>query len=651
MLISRNILQSFFSQTLPDSAVIARELTMKSFEVESVDIQENDTVFTIDVLPNRGSDCLSHLGIAREVSVIFNLPIDSFDDSIEPLEERDREKLHITVEENAAPRFIGVVLSGLDNKKESPQSLRDSLVALGERSIGPIVDVTNYVMLLVGQPLHAYDADKLKVMTKEPLSLHVGFSKKGEVLQTLSGEVHELDETYLLIRGGPEGKPVGLAGIKGGISTAVDETTSKIVLEAASFAPTAVRKSAQSARLHTGASKRFENGIMPELSVVAVRTALRLLQSIYPNLVVEVLRDEYVAQTPPTHIHLRHSHVSELLGTEITTSKQAETLSHLGAIVEEKADAFVITPPWYRPDLKHSVDLVEEIGRLNGYEAVEARPLSKRTASLDSAVLLNEMLRDFLINRGYDEIITRSFQKEGEVELENPLAKNAPFLRKNLIENMKNSLALNAQNAELLELEYVKLFEIGTVFTKDAEETHLAIGIQKTKNVRTKLSLAQEVEEIEKGIPENTPLNADFSTSRSEMHEGADSTIVEYNLNAVDSTKIGGYVLKKERNQPSKYFSEFSAFPYVLRDVAVWTPHRTSANKVEEIIRKSLGPDLRVVTLFDEFEKDFEGVRRTSFAFRLVFQSFQRTLSDDAVNIQMKALERAISETEGFEMR
>jgi phenylalanyl-tRNA synthetase beta chain len=651
MLISRNILKSFFSQVLPDSLVISRELTMKSFEVEGIEEVDDDTIYSIDILPNRGSDCLSHLGVAREVSVIFNLPIDSFNNSVDLLEEVNPHNLKITFELGTTSRFVAILLSGLDNKKQSPEWLKDALRALGERPISLIVDITNYVMLVTGQPLHAYDADKLELITKKPLSLHVGFSKAGDTLQTLDGETHELQGNELLINSAPEGKPLGFAGIKGGMATAVDESTSRIVLEAASFNTGIIRKSARFAKIHTTASKRFENEILPELQVIGIRTALELLQGLCDGLVVEALRDEYPKKREPAEIELPYSAAANLLGIDISKEVQIETLTQLGALITEKTDGLKVVPPWYRPDLKLSVDLIEELGRLVGYEKIKAKPLLKKTASLDGALKLNELLRDFLIERGFDEIITRSFAKTGEVELENPLAKNTPFLRKNLLENIKNSLSLNAQNAELLELECIKVFEIGTVFTKDIEETHLAIGIQKTKNSRTKSLLSEEIEKLEKGIIKYTAGNVELSKNKSETLEESGSIIVEYNLSEYKLASTDSYALPENQINDFKHFRAFSVFPYVLRDVAIWTPSGTTADAVEEIIRRNLGPELQIVTLFDRFEKEFDGIQRTSFAFRLVFQSFTKTLSDEEINQQMEALNKVILETEGFEMR
>jgi len=647
MLISRNILQTFFDKPLPDAREIARELTMKSFEVEGVEKVGSDYILNVDILPNRASDCLSHYGVAREVALVCALDLKELNTS-SLVAEKDSESLPITIEPDTAYRFIAVSLSELDNTIESPEWLKTALRALGERSVSPIVDITNYVMLVTGQPLHAYDADKLKRLSKEAKpSFHVGFAELDETVRTLDGQDHILEEATLLIRTAPEGEILGLAGIKGGEATAVDERTKRIVLEAATFNRTLVRKSAQSTKIHTSASKRFENGIPPELARVGIEYALVLLKDLFPSNVIEALNDNYLEKSDAFLIELDAEHVSRLLGISIEKTEQVTLLEKLGCEVEEKGSVLNVAPPWYRPDLKRDVDLVEEIGRLSGYSAIQAESLTSLPLSLSEEVKRKELLRDVLTEKGYSEIITRSFREDGDVELENPLAKNTPFLRTNLLGGIEDALKFNSQHAELLELEYVRLFEIGTVFTHEKESVRLAIGIQKTKNARTKISLQKEFEELRQEIHELYQASLKNHLSGSVEKDGM--LMEEYTLDTIDfSTKDFSLA---DSSDSFGTFKQFSVYPYILRDIAVWTPEGTTAETVESHIRNNLSNELQVVTLFDRFEKEIEGSKKVSYAFRLVFQSFEKTLSDEEINIQMSALEKAFSAISGYEVR
>lgn len=647
MLISRNILQNFFDKPLPSAEAIARELTMKSFEVEGVEKVGDDYILNIDILPNRASDCLSHYGVAREVSLVCGLDLKELDTS-SLATENNTELLPIRIEPATASRFIAAYLSGLDNTIESPEWLKTALRTLGERPVSPIVDITNYVMLITGQPLHAYDALKLKKLTPEAeTSFHVGFARSGETMRTLDGQDHTLEDSALLIRTKSDGEILGLAGIKGGEATAVDRETQHIVLEAASFNATLVRKSARSTKIHTSASKRFENGIPSELALVGVERALQLFRELFPTCVTEALHDNYREKSEAPIVQLDSNHSSRLLGVSVEKKEQVTLLQKIGCTVGQTADILSITPPWYRPDLKREVDMIEEIGRLSGYSAIQSKPLVNLTLSLSPDVKRKELLRDALIQRGYSEIITRSFREAGEVELENPLAKNTPFLRSNLHKGLEDALLLNSQHAELLELEYVRLFEIGTVFTKEKESVHLAIGIQKTKNARRKTSLHKELAGLERELFEL--YRAQLESASIEILQKEGVLMKEYNLDEVDFS-TDSFSLSEIKN-PFATFEQFSVYPYVLRDISVWTPEGTTPETLEAFIRENLGRELRVVTLFDRFEKEIEGGKRVSYAFRLVFQSSEKTLSDEEVNAQMSALEKALSAISGYDVR
>lgn len=643
MLISRKILQSYFDQELPPTNEIAEGLTMHSYEVEGVEAVGTDEIIDVDVLPNRASDSLSHIGVAREVGMIFDM-VPNFSNEKVVLQEKDSEMIELTIEDNSAHRFVAVLISGLEGG-ETPSWMREVLESLGERSISPVVDITNYVMLATGQPLHAYDLDIIESISNEA-TLSVSFAQKDEKLTLLDGAELSLAGEELLIR--TKSHPLGLAGVKGGLESGVSDKTTRILLEAATFDSRLVRRTAKLTKAQTGASKRFENGVPAEIAAVGVDLALKLLAEVYPEMRIDSLRDLYPKPEEPTKITLKKEHPEKLLGIKINDTEIKNALKKIGAEVVDEESYFLVSPPWYRPDIKLPVDLIDEVGRLYGLAKIKAVEMSPKAVTPERSTVAKEIVRDILVGDQFSEIITRAFRRKGEVELANPLATDTPFLRGDLLEGIQGSLELAAQNAELLEIDYARVFEIGTVFSEKEEALHLAIGVQKTKNAQNKLNLKDELSLIEDKLSER--LSVDFSKYKTVERVGDTNNIVEYNLDKI----IGEVDLMpqfKYEEPVFRHFQEFSAFPYVLRDIAIWTPAETTAEDIEDIIRKAAGNLLRVVSFFDRFEKDFDGIKRVSFAFRLVFQSFEKTLSDEEVNREMELISSALSTNQGFEIR
>lgn len=644
MLISRKILQSYFDEPLPDSETIAQRLTMKAYEVEGIEKVGDDDIFDIDVLPNRASDSLSHIGVAREVGLVFELtPNFSLEET--EIEEKHPELIDIIVENNSAKRFMAVTIS-LRGEAKTPEWMRESLEALGERSISPIVDITNYVMLTVGQPLHAYDLDVIESISGKA-ALSSALSTEGEELILLDGTELELTGKELLIKTG--GRALGLAGVKGGIESGVNDKTKRILLESATFDPKMVRRTAKVTKTQTGASKRFENGTPADLAALGIKTALHLLMEVYEEVLIEAVRDHYPTPEASPEIKLDKKHPKRLLGVSVGAGEIKSILERVGASVVESEDHYLVTPPWYRSDLLIPVDLVEEVGRLYGLAKIASDEMAPKAVTPERSGVAKEVIRDILTaGFGYSEVITRAFLKKGEVELANPLATDTPFLRHSMIHGIKSSLELASQNAELLEIEYARIFEIGTVFKSEGESSYLTIGIQKTKNARSKIDLEKEISELENEVSKK--LGIDMMKYRAETQSDNNYLVVEYDLGkAVEAVELMPHW---EYSEPKfNIYQEFSVFPYTLRDIAVWTPAGTTAESVKMIIIDNAGELLRVVSLFDEFEKDFDGEKRTSFAFRLVFQSYEKTLSDEEVNSKMELISSALSREEGFEVR
>lgn len=591
MKISRNWLQTYFDKPLPDAETIADAYTFHAFEIE----EAAGDMMDVKVLPNRAADCLSHLGLAKELSAILDLPIKEHSPRELPAEFPTTDKLLVTIEDpKKCVRYMGALVRGA-KVGPSPAWLKEALEAVGQRSINNIVDATNYVMLNIGQPLHAFDAGKL-AQKNGAYAIKVRGAREGEKITTLSGEEYALVPNIQLITDANADAPVALAGIKGGKSAEVDEHTTDLIIESANFDGTTTRRAAQALKLFTDASLRFQNRPSPGLVFPGMRNVLALIQDIAGGEVTGVV-DEYPAPaSAPAPVSVSLEKINGVLGSNFSREEVENVFKRLALPYMVVNDAFAVTPPFERTDITIPEDLVEEVGRIIGYDKVPATELPPLAGAPDQARFRGiERMKDQLVEQGFIEISTQSFAKKGDIVLANPLDKNMPALRTNLDENMNVALARAKLNAPLVLApnQKPKLFEIGTVFTKDGE--HLEV----------------KTSEPVPGL--------------SEIHDEPDYVPKRYELGS---------------------YKTFSAYPFVARDVAFWAPAGTEASAVEEIIRANAGELLVRLDQFDRFEK--EG--RVSYAFRLVFQSLERTLTDEEVNGVMERVYETLKKA-GFEVR
>lgn len=599
MKVSLNWLQTYFDAPLPATEKIADELTFHAFEIE----EANGDLLDVKVLPNRAADCLSHRGIAKELSAILNIPLKS-----DPLREALQgstlfpnskvepcNALTVGIEDpKKCLRYMGALVKGV-KIGPSPAWLREALEAVGQRSINNVVDATNYVMLNIGQPLHAYDAAKL---TQKSGTYVVGIrgAKAGEKITTLSGEDFTLNPSVLLITDANTDTAIGIAGVKGGKAAQVTEDTIDLIIESANFDGTTVRRAAQSLKLFTDASLRFQNRPSPELVAYGMRDVLALITEIAGGEVVGVV-DEYPAPTAPLPmVSVSLMKVNGVLGSNFGNEEVENVFKRLSFPHTVENDVFTVTPPFERTDLAIPEDLVEEIGRIIGYDKVPATGLPPIEGTPDQARYRGiEKVKDFLVEQGCTEISTQSFAKKGDVFLANPLDKNMPALRTNLDENMNAALARATYVAPLVLApnQKPKLFEIGTVFTKEGEQ----LSIKTSEPVPDLPSIQDEKEYV--------------------PHQ----------------YRLGTY-------------KPFSVYPFITRDIALWVPTGTESLSVEGTIRTNAGELLTRIDQFDRFLK--EG--RISLAFRLVFESMERTLTDEEVNGIMDVITTALT-SQGFEVR
>lgn len=591
MKVSQKWLQKYFEKQLPDAATIDEAFTFHAFEIE----ERAGDLIDLNVLPNRAADCLCHRGIAKELSALLDVPMKS-DPLRTPLPALPPTKaLKVTVEDSKkCPRYKGTLIRSV-KVGPSPSWLKEALESLGQRSINNIVDATNYVMLDVGQPLHAFDAHKLE-QKDGSYAITLRGAREGEPITTLSGEEYALPKDTLLIVDGHSDIPLGIAGIKGGTAASVGEGTTDIIVEAASFDGPTIRRTAQRLKLVTDASLRFQNRPSPELVAYATRDVVALITEIAGGK-VEGTVDVYPVTPHVTDVSVTLTQINNILGSPFSHTEVAEVFRRLDLVTRVEGDTFTITPPFERNDLNLPEDLTEEVVSILGYDTITPVKLPAFSPVSKSAHYKGiQKVKDFLVERGFTEISTQSFAKKGDIILSNPFDKTHPALRTSLTKNMQVALTHAQQYAArvLPPRAKVKLFEIGNVFTKEGE--HLVV----------------ETSEPVNDLPD--------------ISDDAEYTPQCYTLSQ---------------------YHPFSVYPFMLRDIAVWTPSGTQGNAVEEIIRHTAGELLVRIDQFDSFEK--EG--RVSYAFRMVFESLSRTLTDGEINVIMEKITTALDNKEGYEVR
>tara|TARA_B100000508_G_scaffold47421_1_gene36908 strand:- start:1068 stop:3002 length:1935 start_codon:yes stop_codon:yes gene_type:complete len=644
MLVSWDWLKEYVGDTDLTAEQAAELLGMHAFELEGIEEKGDDTVIDVDILPNRSSDCLCQRGVARELASITGTALanDPLEQEID-LPETDQIAVHIE-EKEACPRFTASLITGIE-VKESPDWLKARLEAIGQRSINNIVDATNYVMFAIGQPIHAYDAD-LFPQVDGKWQFDVRYAKEGEVVSLLAegGKDEdrdvELKGTETLIVDGSSNTPIGLAGVKGGRFAGVHEGTTKIIVEAAHFHPTITRKTARRLGIVIDASKRFENEPSRELPPFGQAETIKLITDIAGGKCEGVL-DEYLEKNTNPEVEVSITRANTLLGLSLPQSEMKDILEQIGADVKETEDGFTAVGPWERTDLNIEEDFIEEIGRIHGYadvasvapEAVALREYNKRH-------FYCEIIRQTLLELGFSEVITSSFRNKDKVQLKNALASDKSYLRSSLTKNISEALDRNAGFADLLGTQDTRMFEIGNVFYEGegtvAEHVSLAIGVRLKSSGYT----GKEDKIVNQVIAElSEKLGVELEAQNDKGV--AEINVTELLTKLADPTEYDAVEMGEEIA-----YQPFSVYQHMSRDIAMWVSEGTTAEEVEAILNENAG-ELRVrTTLFDEFTKD----GKTSFAFRLVFQSPEKTLTDEEVNTRMDTVYKAVAE-KGWEVR
>lgn len=615
-------------------------LTFHAFEIEGSEEVEGETVIDVKILPDRAADCLSHRGIAHEIAALTGKTLVQDPLKSVPSLSPATDKITVDIEDTEnCRRFTAALVTGV-RVGESPEWLKKRLVALGQRSINNVVDATNYVMLAVGQPLHAYDAKRFEA-DNGAWKFGVRMAREGEEVTTLSGDTFTLTPSVQLIVNKKGDVPVGVAGVKGGKSAEIDETTTDIILESANFNPAVTRRSAQSLRIQTDASKRFENNPSPELAVYGLAEVVKLILEIAGG-TCEGYVDVYPTKITNPSVFVSHDHIQRILGLSFDADAIEGILARLGFAYAKEGEGWNVTAPFERVDVTIAEDVIAEIGRVHGYEHISSVvPEKVSLKEYNARHFYSEEVRTILTDLSFSEVVTSSFRKKDEISLLNALASDKGCLRSSLAGNITEVLEKNIGNADLLGIPYVQVFEIGTVFAKDRERNDVVEHVSLALGVRMKSAhgpkddarLTEVVQVLEEKL--GTSLGG-------KVEKG----VYECNFSNVIGKLTTPSAYAVFPGASTAVYKPFSLYPYITRDIAFWTDSEADTEELRALIASTAG-DLAVrVSLFDRFEK--EG--KVSYAFRIIFQSCEKTLTDDEVAPLMKRIEEVLRGN-GYEVR
>lgn len=675
MIFSYKWLQSFFEKKLPKPEKLAEILTSHSFEVEKIkevkDLSEKDWQLHIDVLPNR-PDCYSHIGIAREISAILNyklkpIKINFKEESQFPLKKFAKFKI-----EEGCQRYSARVILGIEIK-ESPPWLQERLKVCGVLPINNVVDVTNYVMLHLGQPLHAFDLEKIAGR-----EIIVRRAKRGEKILTLDEEEYELNPKVLVIA--DKEKPLAIAGIKGGKESGISNNTQLILLESANFLPEIIKEGSREIDLETDASFRFSHGIDPELTTQALDLAVYLLQQIANAKIAQGVFDFYPKKKKEKIIFLEKDFVNSILGIEIPISRQHQILRSLGFETTSLAKQIKVKVPSFRLDIERKEDLVEEIGRIEGYQKIKSLPplIEIKPPEKNQQSFWENFVKDLLKEMNFVEAINYSFLSENLVkllgfsqeeliEILNPATIEFKFLRPTLLGGLLKNLQKN-----LPSFEAIKIFELGKIFRKrnnKIEEKKMLAGVLLDNDflagkgvvdtLLKKLGITDFWFDFYQPTPEDTKSILWHLKRSSEIKIGDREIgfLGEISQNILSSLEINKRVVAFELDfellsQIATEEHEFELpppYPPIIRDLSIIVPFETLVDEVIEKIH-NLEPeaifDIDLIDIYDFPEED-----KKSLTFRIVFQLKDRQIQPKEVEEKISKIIQRLEQDYNFEVR
>jgi phenylalanyl-tRNA synthetase beta chain len=632
----------------------------------------DDRIFTLKLTSNRG-DCLSLLGIAREVSAITGSPLALPTLKSLPAKHGDAIPVKL-VAPTACPRYAGRIVRGIDPRAPTPVEIVRRLERSGVRPISAIVDLTNYVMLELGQPMHAFDFDKLQG------GIEVRFARAGERLELLNGRTVDLQPDLLVIC--DQGGPVALAGIMGGESTAVSDSTANVFLESAFFHPKAVAGRWRRLGFSTDASHRFERGVDYQGTVRAIERLTQLIIEVCggePGPITDVQEELPQRQ----EVRIRVSRCQKVLGFPVDARKVGDALKRLQLPARSDGDAFLVSPPSYRFDIAIEEDLIEEVVRVDGYDKLPASLPLARTGMLPAPENRRDgfRARQLMVARDYQEVITYSFVdaaweqdfagNAAPIRLANPIAAQMSVMRSTLLGSLVDSLRFNLNRRQTR----VRLFELSRIFLPAGDGFHqpqrlgaVAFGPaipeqwgEATRNVDY-FDVLADVEAL------LAPRSAQFQPcTHPALHPGKCAEILldgrpvgwigELHPQLLGKYDVAGAVVAFEieleaigaRSLPA--YQEVSKFPPVLRDIAVIVDAGVPVATLLDALRRHKATFVEHVAVFDVYRGKGIEEGKKGLAFRVLLQDTQKTLTEAEVDAAVADLRQVLVQEYGAKLR
>ena len=587
---------------------------------------ESDTVFELEITPNRG-DCLSHIGIAREAAALTGGSISKTPVSLDMNSANIKDKISVKIsDKKSCPQYMARLIEDV-KVGPSPDWLKKRLESLGLKPINNIVDVTNFIMYDLGQPLHAFDVDKI-----DGKEIIIRKNKPNEKVKTLDGVERIIKDAILIT---DKNKAIAIAGVMGGSNSEISEETTRVVIESAEFNRKNIRKTVKELGLATEASYRFERGIDSGSVEYALNKAAKIVQELAGGRILSGIAKEEEKKQNKT-LETEYEKINNLTGLDLSVSEINRILNSLG--FEIKGNLCIV--PFWRHDIEIWQDLAEEVARIYGYNKIVPLALQEVKAPKKSTYYYKEVVKDILAEEGFVEAINYPYLSEDGIkaanlktkdllEIANPIQPENKYLRNSLIPGLLKSIAKNPS------FDPVLFFEIGKVFFGKNENNNLAI-VSAGKNAKI------EIEKVVESICAKFKINKKYFSIKeltsSELQKFKIKKPVVYttelNLDSlISSIKVSGEELELRLNRKRIDYRPVSKFPAITRDLAFIVDKKVEASEVEEVIGETSELIARV-ELFDEFASDKFGANKKNIAFHIYLQHPERTMIDkEADNI------------------
>jgi phenylalanyl-tRNA synthetase beta chain len=651
----------------------ANILTMSGSEVKAIDKIGDDCVMDIEITPNR-SDCLSYIGIAREICALTGAEV-----KMPPIKAKKRKssgKTPFTVEirdKDLCPRYTARLIKGV-NVGESPEWLKKKIVSIGLRPVNNIVDITNYVLFELGQPMHAFDYDKIKGK-----SVIIRRGRTGEKITSIDNVERKLEKDMLVIAD-QEG-PIAVGGVMGGLDTEVADKTRNVLLESAYFDPISVRRTSFKLALMSESSYRFERGVDPGMVLGASDRAALLISTICGGKICELL-DKGHKSDEERKVFLRIDRLNKILDLDLKKNYVKDVLSGLGLRATAKKGVIEVSVPSFRQDIRYEIDLIEEIARIYGYENIsmtiprivsnpERKSLSWRAREKASAVLtslgLNEVVTYGLTSKSnMQKFFSSGILEKTIIPVKNYLSFDQEVMRTSLIPGVVNALSWNVNRG----IKDLKMFEIGKVYGKDYhyedyryEKTNLCVALtglisadwQRQKNNATFFDLkgmlelvfgklGLEVGKFEFAMPEVSYKGKPVG-SISVLDEAASDLKQNVFLAEIDFDALMPSV------DLEKKFTEIPKFPSIKRDISLIAGGDVSFAKISAIVEEQSGGLVEKIELFDKYAGKQIPAGQHGLSFRIEYRDKHKTLTSEEVDKIHTAIRNSLAEKLGVTLR